>query len=101
MHTRADENEVEFDTADQGELNGIPASSPLGKAAREYLAIKNETKEVIEAQREKLGKAHEALTIKMKEAGRDSITVDGYRYERQTIEAHDEIKIKKVEKLPA
>lgn len=79
----------------QGELPEMPPSSPVGKAARAYLKVKDEMDAAIEDYKSKKGTAVAKLIEEMKKIEKDSITVDGFTFVHEHIEEQDKIKVKK------
>lgn len=71
---------------EQAELDNMPPSSPLGKAARAYIKIHCEMKDAVVNLKDRKGKAQDVLVAELEEAKRDSITVDGYTLKRNHIE---------------
>ena len=78
---------------EQMDLPGVESASPMGKAAKKILSIRDEIDEVNEALDTKHANAKKALLELMESNGRDAIVVDGVTFRRVRTEAHEDIKI--------
>jgi len=79
---------------EQLELENMPESSPIGKACKKILAIKDEIVNANEALQTKLKDAKTKLIEMMKDEGKKKIVVDGQIFTMRHKEAFDDIAIK-------
>lgn len=78
---------------EQDELPNMPPSSPIGKAARALLAIRDEIDETFERLEEKHDNAKKKLLELMAGDNRDAIVVDGVTFRHVHKDAYDEIRV--------
>lgn len=84
---------IEQLNGEQIELENMPPSSPVGKAARTYIRIHNEMKDSVAKLKDRKGTAQEALIAEMEKIKKDSICVDGYSLSRRHVD-EDKISVK-------
>jgi len=82
------------DEPEDGMLPDMPAASPMGKAARKILGIRDEIENVNKDLDEKIKAAKKSLIELMRKDGKESIVVDGNLFTAIHKEASDEIRIK-------
>lgn len=78
---------------DQLELPNMPPASPVGKAARALMAIRDEIDETTEALSLKEKSAKEKLLAALEELGKDAVIVDGVTFRKIHKDASDEIRV--------
>lgn len=78
---------------EQEELPNMPAQSPIGKAARNLMAVRDEIEEVNEALDKKHAAAKKKLLDLMVAENKDAIVVDGITFRRVHKDASDEVRI--------
>ena len=78
---------------DQPELPNMPPASPVGKAARALMAIRDEIDETIEALTIKEKNCKEKLLSALDELGKDAVIVDGTTFRKVHKDATDEIRV--------
>ena len=85
---------------EQMELENMPPASPIGRAARALMAVRDEIAEMDE----QMDKKHKAAKIKlldlMTQEAKEAICVDGVTFRKVHVDASDEIRVipKKVRK---
>ena len=81
------------DLAVQPDLPSISSSSPMGKAARQLMAVRDEIDETIESLDKRHNMAKEKLLDLMTQEGKDAIVVDGMTFRKVHKDASDEIRV--------
>lgn len=80
---------------EQLDLPEMPPASPVGKAARAYMAACDALTGAVGKLKEKKGLAKQALISELAKISKTSVVVDGYTFTAVHIEEQDDIKIKK------
>lgn len=89
------EDNFEDNQATQEELPSMPPASPVGRAARSYMAACESLTGAVTKLKEKKGLAKQALIDELTKIEKTSVIVDGYTFTRVHVEESDDVKIKK------